>query len=78
MTRLRRGRKGALALCFAAALSASAHLPAQTAAKVALDPAAPSWKRPQDPNKTEPFWGEHQGGIVTPPQHHLHFALSTW
>ncbi len=67
-------RKGALALCLAAALFASASLSAQTAAKVAPEPATPSWKRVQDPNKAEPFWGEHQGGIVTPPQHHLYFA----
>lgn len=36
--------------------------------------AASSWKKPQDPNKAEPFWGKHQGGIVTPPQHHTYFA----
>ena len=22
----------------------------------------------------EPFWGEHQSGIITPPQHHSYFA----
>ena len=34
-----------------------------------------SWKKPQDPNKSEPFYGEYQGGIVTPPQHHIYFAV---
>ena len=37
--------------------------------------AVPSWKQPQDPNKTEAFWGAHQGGVVTPPQHHIYFAV---
>src|SRR6185295_3427691 len=74
MKRLRQARRPALALCFAGAMLAAAHLSAQTVAKAAIDPANPSWKRPQDPNKAEPFWGEHQSGIVTPPQHHLYFA----
>jgi deferrochelatase/peroxidase EfeB len=42
--------------------------------KVSPDPQS-SWKIPQDPNKAEPFWGEHQSGIVTPPQHHIYFAV---
>jgi deferrochelatase/peroxidase EfeB len=29
---------------------------------------------PQDPNAVEPFWGEHQAGIVTPQQRHTYFA----
>ncbi len=38
------------------------------------NPVTSSWAKPQDTNKVEPFWGEHQGGVVTPPQHHLYFA----
>ncbi len=32
------------------------------------------WAKPRDPNEVEPFWGEHQGGIVTKPQHFTYFA----
>ncbi len=39
------------------------------------DAATSSWKKPQNPDKAEPFWGEHQSGIVTPPQHHVYFAV---
>jgi deferrochelatase/peroxidase EfeB len=69
-------RRSALALCLASLVLhfTASSLQAQIAAKVVVDPAASSWKRPQDPNKTEPLWGEHQGGILTPPQHQLYFA----
>lgn len=33
-----------------------------------------SWGKPQDPNPDVPFWGEHQGCIVTKPQHFMYFA----
>jgi deferrochelatase/peroxidase EfeB len=33
-----------------------------------------SWRKPHNPDSVEPYWGEHQGGIVTAPQHHLYFA----
>jgi deferrochelatase/peroxidase EfeB len=33
-----------------------------------------NWGKPQDPNQAEPFWGEHQGGIATKPQHFMYFA----
>jgi deferrochelatase/peroxidase EfeB len=49
-------------------------LRAEPQAGVGLDSPSSSWKQPQDPNKAEPFLGEHQGGIVTAPQHHLYFA----
>jgi hypothetical protein len=38
------------------------------------DAATSSWGKPLDPNQAEPFWGEHQGGIVTKPQHFIYFA----
>jgi deferrochelatase/peroxidase EfeB len=38
------------------------------------NPVTSSWANPQDPNKVEPFWGEHQGGVVTKPQHFIYFA----
>ncbi len=38
------------------------------------DPVTSSWVNTQDANKAEPFWGEHQGGIVTKPQHFMYFA----
>lgn len=47
---------------------------AQTQSGVSVDSATSSWKKPQDRDKAEPFWGEHQSGIVTPPQHHIYFA----
>lgn len=39
------------------------------------DVATSGWGNLQDRDKAEPFWGEHQGGIVTPPQHHIYFAV---
>lgn len=33
-----------------------------------------NWKNAQDPDQAEPFRGEHQGGIVTKPQHFTYFA----
>lgn len=58
-------------VCAAALMTiAGGILSAQTPA----EPPASSWKKAQNPNKAEPFWGEHQGGILTPPQHHLYFA----
>ncbi|HEY1338185.1 MAG TPA: Dyp-type peroxidase [Bryobacteraceae bacterium] len=76
MNRTHTSRRSAFALCFAvlAVDLAAVRLAAQPVAKAAVDAAMPSWKRPQDPNKAEPFWGDHQGGILTPPQHHLYFA----
>jgi len=38
------------------------------------DSATSSWRKPQDRDKAEPFYGEHQSGILTPPQHQLYFA----
>ncbi len=39
------------------------------------DVATSSWRKIQNPDKAEPFWGEHQSGIATPPQHHIYFAV---
>ncbi len=36
--------------------------------------ATPSPSIPAAPADTEPFWGAHQGGILTPPQSHTYFA----
>jgi len=46
------------------------------AAQSTLSKEAPTsnWGKPQDPNEAEPFWGEHQGGIATKPQHFMYFA----
>jgi deferrochelatase/peroxidase EfeB len=33
-----------------------------------------NWGNPQDSNQAEPFWGEHQGGVATKPQHFMYFA----
>ena len=35
---------------------------------------ASTTRRPPSATQTEPFWGAHQGGIVTPPQSHTYFA----
>lgn len=42
--------------------------------KPPADAAITSWKIPQNRDQVEPFWGEHQGGIVTAPQHNIYFA----
>jgi deferrochelatase/peroxidase EfeB len=60
------------AACFAALADAS--FGAETPPKAPLHHEASSWTKPHDPNSAEPFWGEHQGGIVTAPPHHLYFA----
>lgn len=52
----------------------SAELRGQAVASTAVEPPTPSWRTPQNPNQAELFWGTHQSGIVTPPQHHLYFA----
>jgi deferrochelatase/peroxidase EfeB len=41
----------------------------------AEDVVTSSWGKPQDLNHVEPFWGEHQGGIETGPQHFMYFAV---
>ena len=51
-------------------LAAAGGLVAATRAGAASDPPA----KPADSSQTEPFWGEHQGGIATPQQRHLYFA----
>lgn len=32
------------------------------------------WGKPRDSSQVESFWGEHQAGIVTKPQHFMYFA----
>jgi deferrochelatase/peroxidase EfeB len=34
-----------------------------------------NWGAAQDPNQAELFWGEHQAGIDTKPQHFIYFAV---
>ena len=33
-----------------------------------------NWGKQVDADQAEPFWGEHQGGIATKPQHFIYFA----
>jgi len=40
----------------------------------AKDVVTSNWGKPVDPNQAEPFWGDHQGGIETKPQHFMYFA----
>lgn len=47
---------------------------AQNKPKASAKPVTSSWKNLKHPDKAEPFWGEHQGGIVTKPQHFTYFA----
>ncbi len=54
---------------FAASSSVAA---AQSAS--AKDVVTSNWGKPQDSNQAEPFWGEHQSGIATKPQHFIYFA----
>jgi deferrochelatase/peroxidase EfeB len=67
-------RRRTLYVAAAVIAIAGLSLNGQTASKPAAYPPASSWKQPQNPDKAEPFFGEHQGGIVTPPQHQLYFA----
>ncbi|OHE77444.1 MAG: hypothetical protein A2107_14475 [Verrucomicrobia bacterium GWF2_62_7] len=73
-TQRRLSRQGLLFLAAGLAALAGSSFGAETEINIPADPATSSWKKAQNPNQTEPFWGEHQGGIVTPPQHHLYFA----
>lgn len=50
-------------------------LAANAQAEQEATPIPPSWKTPQNPNGTEAFYGVHQSGIATPPQHHVYFAV---
>ncbi len=43
-------------------------------AKAAAEPAAPSAGQGSAAMATEPFWGKHQSGILTPMQSHSYFA----
>lgn len=47
---------------------------AETESNAPPDSATSSWKKPQNPNQAEPFWGEHQGGIATSRQLNMYFA----
>jgi deferrochelatase/peroxidase EfeB len=49
-------------------------LGAETSARLGSEPSGSSWTKPQNRDKAESFWGDHQAGILTPPQHHLYFA----
>jgi len=40
----------------------------------AKDIVTSNWGKSLDPNQAEPFWGGHQGGIETKPQHFMYFA----
>lgn len=62
-------------LTVAASLFAASPLSATAQSKSPEKTATSSWGKPQNHDKAEPFWGEHQGGIVTPPQHHIYFAV---
>lgn len=65
-----------VSMIFTAALllSAPACRAADGPAPAVTTDAVSSWKTPQDPNKAEPFWGQHQSGVLTPPQHQIYFA----
>jgi deferrochelatase/peroxidase EfeB len=68
-------RRGLLAAASGLAAGALVNLPFQTPANAAgtnTDVASPSADRTGA--KIEPFWGEHQGGIVTRAQSHTYFA----
>lgn len=61
-------RRGVLAGVASLAAAAGANFGAGAASAAMVAEAAPNAPR------TEPFWGRHQGGIITPAQAHTYFA----
>jgi deferrochelatase/peroxidase EfeB len=61
------GRRGFLAAAGSLAALAGAAAPREAEAAVPVPPTARAG--------TEPFWGQHQGGILTLPQDHTYFAV---
>jgi deferrochelatase/peroxidase EfeB len=57
---------------FGLAISASAIVAQSAASK---DVVTSHWGKQIDISQAEPFWGEHQGGIATKPQHFIYFAV---
>lgn len=66
-----------LSVALASVASAILVVPAmaQTANTSSSAPVNSAWGVAVDMTKAEPFWGEHQGGVVTKPQHFVYFAV---
>ena len=67
----RPSRRGFLAATLATAAGSSLAAGGAAADAMPTAPAAPVASPARD---TEPFWGTHQGGILTRPQRHAYFA----
>jgi deferrochelatase/peroxidase EfeB len=63
-------RRGFLTMTAGLVAAAGARLPGPEAL---ADTRAPSVEAEASQERVEPFWGEHQGGIITPPQKHTYF-----
>ncbi len=68
----RRGFLTAAGSLVAAAGTTALAVPGGATARAAVLP--PEAGGPSERRQIEPFWGEHQGGIATPPQTHTYFA----
>ena len=66
-------RRGFLAATLGLAAAAGADFGARTVTQAAASMAG-ALPRGISPDAIEPFWGEHQGGILTPLQSHTYFA----
>jgi deferrochelatase/peroxidase EfeB len=58
----------------AAAVGLAAAAGTESAARAASDVVASTQGASAAQSSSEPFWGEHQGGIITPAQRHTYFA----
>jgi deferrochelatase/peroxidase EfeB len=64
-----------LLLAVAGMFLTESSLSAAAQSQAPKDVPASSWAKAQDRDKAESFWGEHQGGIATAPQHNVYFAV---
>ncbi|MGB8362933.1 MAG: iron uptake transporter deferrochelatase/peroxidase subunit [Rhizomicrobium sp.] len=72
--KMRATRRGFLSGTAGLAAAAGAGLTAGTATDALARTATPHKADMRNSRQAEPFWGRHQGGIVTPPQSHTYFA----
>ena len=72
--KLKASRRGFLAATAGLAAAAGAGFGAGGATDASAQTTAPSNHETQGKRQTEPFWGPHQGGILTPAQTQTYFA----
>jgi deferrochelatase/peroxidase EfeB len=70
----RLSRRNLLLCALAAVILIGSAFADEGQSKVPANSVTSPWKNAVDADQAEPFWGEHQGGIVTKPQHFTYFA----